>query len=45
MGTWYGKGENGEIYRFFSDNAGHAHFSGVVPKSQVPSGVLKQLGF
>jgi RHS repeat-associated protein len=22
MGTWYGRGANGQIYRFFSDNAG-----------------------
>jgi len=45
MGTWYGKGANGQIYRYFSDNAGGVHFSGAVPKSQVPKAVLRQLGF
>lgn len=45
MGTWYGKGPNGEIYRYFSDNAGGVHFSGIVPKAQVPKEILKQLGF
>ena len=44
MGTWYGKGTNGEIYRYFSDNAGSVHFSGSVPKNQVPNEILKQLG-
>jgi hypothetical protein len=44
MGTWYGRGSNGEIYRYFTDNAGGVHFSGIVPKSQVPKEVLKQLG-
>lgn len=27
--TWYGRGANGEIYRFQSDNAGGAHFNGM----------------
>jgi hypothetical protein len=27
-GVWYGKSETGEIYRYSSDNAGGAHFSG-----------------
>ncbi len=45
MGTWYGRGANGKIYRYFSDNAGGTHFSGIVPKSQVPKAVLKELGF
>lgn len=44
IGTWYGRGENGDIYRFFSDNAGSAHFSGTLPSSQVPNEILKQLG-
>ncbi len=44
MGTWYGKGQNGDIYRFFSDNAGTAHYSGTLPQSSVPSDVLNQLG-
>lgn len=45
MGTWYGKNSDGRIYRFFSDNAGTAHFSGIVPQSEVPYNVLQQLGF
>ena len=44
MGTWYGIGDNGEMYRFFSDNAGTVHFSGIVSQSDVPVEVLKQLG-
>ncbi|WP_048848007.1 hypothetical protein, partial [Acetobacter indonesiensis] len=34
--AWYGKGEQG-YYRFFSDNAGTVHFSGIVKPSEVPS--------
>jgi RHS repeat-associated protein len=45
MGTWFGKSPDGQIYRFFSDNAGGVHFSGVIPISQVPKDVLKLLGF
>jgi RHS repeat-associated protein len=45
MGTWYARGPNNQIYRYFSDNAGGVHFSGVVPNSQVPKAVLTQLGF
>ncbi len=41
MGTWYGRGEGG-WYRYFSDNAGGAHFSGIVPESQVPNAIRKQ---
>ncbi|MVF20812.1 RHS repeat-associated core domain-containing protein, partial [Methylocaldum sp. BRCS4] len=44
FGVWYGEGTNGEIYRFFSDNAGTAHFSGIVPPAAVPNSVLDQLG-
>ncbi|EGO64880.1 hypothetical protein, partial [Acetonema longum] len=44
MGTWYGKGADGQIYRYFSDNAGGAHFSGTVTKEQVPIDILRQLG-
>jgi RHS repeat-associated protein len=40
MGTWYGRGQGG-WYRYFSDNAGGAHFSGIVPESQVPNLILK----
>jgi len=28
-GVWYGRGSNGEIYRFSPDRAGGAHFSGM----------------
>ena len=44
MGTWYGKSSDGNIYRYFSDNAGAVHFSGIVPKSNVPASVLKHMG-
>jgi RHS repeat-associated protein len=40
MGTWYGRGEGG-WYRYFSDNAGGAHFSGIVPEAQVPAAILR----
>jgi filamentous hemagglutinin len=43
MGTWFGINQNGEIYRFFSDNAGGVHFSGIVSPQRVPSDALKQL--
>jgi hypothetical protein len=44
IGTWYGRSADGKFYRYFSDNAGGAHFSGIVPKSRVPREVLKELG-
>ncbi|MCP4352056.1 MAG: RHS repeat-associated core domain-containing protein, partial [Desulfobacterales bacterium] len=44
MGEWYGIGKDGQIYRYFSDNAGGVHFSGIVQKSSVPTDVRKQLG-
>ncbi|USG64630.1 RHS repeat-associated core domain-containing protein [Brevibacillus ruminantium] len=44
MKTWYGVGGEGKIYRYFDDNAGGAHFSGIVSKESVPNEVLKQLG-
>ncbi|OLK68430.1 hypothetical protein IXO725_19135 [Xanthomonas oryzae pv. oryzae] len=43
MGTWYGKSADGNIYRYFSDNAGGVHFSGIVPRSSVNNSVLKEL--
>jgi uncharacterized protein RhaS with RHS repeats len=43
MGVWYGRGDNGDIYRFFSDNTGGVHFSGIVSEPQVPSSILDQL--
>jgi hypothetical protein len=44
LGTWYGKGENEQIYRFFSDNTGTVHFSGVVSGANVPNFILQDLG-
>ena len=44
MYTWYGIGADGQIYRFFADNAGNVHFSGIVNKADVPNEVLKLLG-
>ncbi|MBI4510551.1 MAG: RHS repeat-associated core domain-containing protein [Deltaproteobacteria bacterium] len=35
LGEWFGKGQNG-WYRYFSDNAGGVHFSGIVPDDLVP---------
>ena len=43
MTTWYGLNKDGDIYRFFSDNAGGVHFSGTVSPQRVPNDVLKQL--
>jgi len=44
IGIWYGKNADDQIYRYFSDRAGGAHFSGIMQESQVPIDVLKQLG-
>ncbi|WP_339323101.1 hypothetical protein [Paenibacillus sp. FSL W8-0194] len=43
MKTWYGVGKDGQIYRYFDDNAGGVHF-GTVSKESVPKDVLNQLG-
>ncbi|MDE1150346.1 MAG: RHS repeat-associated core domain-containing protein [Azospirillaceae bacterium] len=43
MGTWYSQGEKG-YYRYFSDNAGGVHFSGILPEAEVPNSILKQIG-
>ncbi len=40
MGTGYGRGEQG-WYRYFSDNSGGVHFSGLVPPSEVPAAILR----
>ncbi|WP_077002787.1 RHS repeat-associated core domain-containing protein [Variovorax sp. KK3] len=40
MGTWYVRGQGG-WYRYFSDNAGGAHFSGTVSEAQVPASILR----
>jgi filamentous hemagglutinin len=42
--TWYGLNSSGQYYRYFYNNAGSVHFSGVIPKAQIPNDVLKQLG-
>ena len=44
MKTWYGLGKDGQIYRYFSDNVGHAHFSGIVSPANVPKSVRQALG-
>ncbi len=44
MNSWYGNGANGDVYRYFPDNAGGSHFSGIVPAAKVPNPVLKLLG-
>lgn len=48
-GHWYGKGGGGEIYRYFSDNRGGAHFSGMtgsggIPLDRIPIEVRRALG-
>ena len=49
-GHWYGKGANGEIYRYFSDNVGGAHFSGMsggsngIPLNRIPVEIRRILG-
>jgi len=43
MGTWYGRGQKG-WYQYFSDNAGGAHFSGIVRETDVPAHVRRALG-
>jgi RHS repeat-associated protein len=48
-GHWYGRG-NGQIYRFFTDNTGGAHFSGMtggpngIPLDRIPIGVRREFG-
>lgn len=43
-GTYYGRGSNGNIYRYFSDNTGAVHFSGTMSPADIPGSVLRQLG-
>jgi RHS repeat-associated protein len=48
-GVYYGRGSNGEIYRFSSDNAGGAHFSGMTGTGglrleDIPIAVRRLLG-
>jgi hypothetical protein len=42
-GTWYGKNDKGEVYRFQDNRADTVHFNGIIPRAQVPNEVLKQL--
>jgi hypothetical protein len=48
--TWYGKSSTGEVYRYFSDNAGGVHFSGRTGGPQplrlddIPVTIRRQLG-
>jgi len=42
--TFYGIGQDGRIYRFFSDNAGSAHFSGFADPAKLPPETLRALG-
>jgi RHS repeat-associated protein len=42
MQTWYARGEQG-IYRYFSDNAGGVHFSGIASPEEIPPATLKAL--
>jgi RHS repeat-associated protein len=44
MKTWYGRGSDGSIYRYFYDNAGGVHFSGTVQPNDVTNIVRQQLG-
>jgi RHS repeat-associated protein len=40
MGTWYAKGSQG-WYRYSSDNAGGAHFSGIIAENAVPVSIVR----
>ncbi len=44
MGTWYGVGKDGNIYQYFSDNAGGVHFAGTISKEKLLNDIRKQLG-
>jgi RHS repeat-associated protein len=39
-GTWWGRGASG-WYRYFSDNAGTVHFSGIMMDDDVPIGIRR----
>jgi RHS repeat-associated protein len=48
MGEWYGRNTKGEIYQFFSDNAGGVHFAGKLTVDQLRQkspDVARQLGY
>ncbi len=40
LGVWYGLGQGG-WYRYFSDNAGTVHFSGIVSENEVPISIRR----
>ena len=47
MSEWYGVNSKGDIYQFFSDNAGGVHFAGIISKQDLAdknSSILKVLG-
>jgi RHS repeat-associated protein len=41
IGEWWGRGQEG-WYRYFSDRAGGAHFSGVIRERAVPAHLVRQ---
>jgi filamentous hemagglutinin len=43
IGEYYGTNAKGEIYRFYSNNAGTIHFSGIIPEGDVNGSILRQL--
>jgi hypothetical protein len=48
MTSWFGMNQNGDVYRYFFDNVGGAHYSGTIPPNEyqhlILNSVLKQLG-
>lgn len=43
IGSWYGRSDDGKYYQFYYDNAGGAHFAGIVEEARVPSAALRLL--
>ena len=41
--TWYNVGSDGQIYRYFTDSAGNAHFSGIVRLVDLDNEIQKRL--
>lgn len=47
MAEWYGVNDSGNIYQYFSDNAGGVHFAGTITKDKLSGrnyDVVKSLG-